>query len=116
MITDLSELKKRPWYHLYPEEIRRQMESYVFPEIPSCRILESSARYYPQATGLVYEPENLILIYSDLCRLSEQFASGLQNKLKIKKGDRVALNARNYPEFLIALFGIAMTGAVAEML
>jgi long-chain acyl-CoA synthetase len=84
----------------------------VFPEIPSFRILESSARYYPQATALVYEPENLILTYSDLCRLSEQFASGLQNKLKIEKGDRVALYARNYPEFLIALFGIAMAGAV----
>ncbi|HMK66522.1 MAG TPA: long-chain fatty acid--CoA ligase, partial [Thermodesulfobacteriota bacterium] len=112
MITDLKELKQRPWYHLYPEEIRRQMESYVFPEIPSFRILESSALYYPKATALVYEPENLILTYLDLCRLSEQFASGLQNKLKIDKGDRVALYARNYPEFLIALFGIAMAGAV----
>jgi long-chain acyl-CoA synthetase len=112
MMTDIEELKQRPWYHLYPEEIRRQMESYVFPEVPSYRILESSARYYPQAVALVYEPENLLLTYRDLCRLSEQFASGLQNKLKINKGDRVALYARNYPEFLIALFGIAMAGAV----
>lgn len=112
MMTDLSEIKKRPWYSSYPEEIQRQLESYGLPEIPSFRILESSAKYFPKATALVYEPENLILSYEELLRLCEQFASGLQNKLGVQKGDRVALYARNYPEFIIALFGMAMAGAV----
>ncbi len=112
MITDLTEIKKRHWYPFYPEEIRRQLESYVLPELPSYRILESSAQYYPDSTALVYEPENFKVSYGDLFRRCEQFASGLQNKLGVKKGDRVAIYARNYPEFIIAIFAIALVGAV----
>lgn len=112
MITSLNEIKKRPWYPSYPKEIRQQLESYNLPEMPSYRILESSANYYPEATALIYEPENLIVTYRELHGLCERFASGLQNKLGVKKGDRVAIYARNYPEFIIALFGIAMVGAV----
>ena len=82
------------------------------PEIPSFRLLESSARYFPNSTALIYEPENLIVNYLELLGLCERFASGLQNKLGVKKGDKIAVYARNYPEFVIALFGIAMTGAV----
>ncbi len=97
---------------MYPQEVREQMENYSFPEIPLSRILESSAKYYPKATALVYEPENFIVNYSELGSLCATFASGLQNKLGIKKGDRVAIYSRNYPETLIAFFGIAMAGAV----
>lgn len=112
VITNLTEIKKRPWYPSYPEGIRKQLESYILPEMPSFRLLESSAKYYPEATALIYEPENLIVTYRELLGLSGRFASGLQNKLGVKKEDRVALYARNYPEFIIALFGIAMAGAV----
>ena len=112
MISPLSEIKKRPWYRMYPQEVREQMETYAFPEIPVSRLLESSAKYYPKATALVYEPENFIVNYSELCRLCERFASGLQNQLGVKKGDRVAIYSRNYPELLIAFWGMAMAGAV----
>ncbi|MBI5605115.1 MAG: acyl--CoA ligase [Deltaproteobacteria bacterium] len=112
MIIDLTEIKKRPWYPSYPEGIRKQLESYSLPEIPSYRFLESSAKYFPNSTALVYEPENFLVNYLELCSLCERFASGLQNKLGVKKGDRVAIYARNYPEFVIALFGISMAGAV----
>jgi long-chain acyl-CoA synthetase len=112
MITDLSEIKKRPWYPSYPEGIRQQLESYTLPEFPSYRFLESSAKYYPDSTALVYEPENFIINYRELCGLCEQFASGLQNKLGVEKGDKIAVYARNYPEFVIALFGLNLCGAV----
>ena len=112
MITNLEEIKKRPWYPSYPEGIRQQLESYSLPEMPSYRILESSAKYYPNSTALIYEPENLIVNYRELLGLCERFASGLQNKLGVQKGDKIVVYARNYPEFVIALFGIALTGAV----
>lgn len=65
MIIDLTEIKKRPWYTFYPQEVREQMETFTFPEIPVSRLLESSAKYYPKTTALVYEPENFIVNYRE---------------------------------------------------
>jgi long-chain acyl-CoA synthetase len=111
-IADLTEIKKRPWYPFYPREVREQMETFTFPEIPVSRLLESSAKYYPRTTALVHEPENFIVNYLELNSLCERFASGLQNRLGVKKGDKVAIYSRNYPEVLIAFYGLAMAGAV----
>ncbi len=112
MIPDLNELKKRPWYRMYPQEVRDQMETYALPEIPVSRFLESSAKYYPNSPALVYEPENFLVNYLELKSLCERFASGLQNKLGVKKGDGVAVYSRNYPEMAIAFWGTVMAGAV----
>ncbi|OPY91406.1 MAG: Long-chain-fatty-acid--CoA ligase [Syntrophaceae bacterium PtaU1.Bin231] len=112
MISALSEIKKRPWYQHYPKDIQNQLETYQLPKIPVHRLLESSAKYYPTSIAIVHEPENFIVNYQDYYRLCTRFASGLQNKFGIKKGDRVAIYARNYPEFLIAQYGMAMIGAV----
>lgn len=112
LITDLKEIKKRPWYKSYPEEIKQQLETYTLPKIPLYRLLESSAKYYPESMAIVHEPENFIVNYRDFHRLCERFGSGLQHKFGVKKGDRVAICARNYPEFLIAHYGILMIGAI----
>ncbi|MBI4965044.1 MAG: acyl--CoA ligase [Desulfomonile tiedjei] len=111
-VTPLDEIKRRPWYKHYPEEVKQQIDSFKFPELPVCRMLESSAKYFPNSTAIVYEPENLVLSYRELLFLSEKFASGLQNNFNVKKGDRIAIFARNYPEFVIAVSGIELSGAV----
>ncbi|MBI4965046.1 MAG: acyl--CoA ligase [Desulfomonile tiedjei] len=111
-VTPLKELKTRAWYKHYPEEIRQQIDSFKFPELPVYRMLESSAKYCPNSTAIVYEPENLVLNYRELLFLSEKFASGLQKNFKVKKGDRIAIFARNYLEFVIAVSGIELSGAV----
>ncbi len=111
-VTPLDEIKTRAWYKHYPEEVKQQIDSFKFPELPVCRMLESSAKYYPNSTAIVYEPENLVLNYQELLILSEKFASGLQNSFNVKKGDRIAIYARNYPEFVIAVSGIGLSGAV----
>lgn len=112
MSISLEEIKKSPWWKTYPQVVRDQMENYTLPEISVYRMLESSAKYYPNVTALVYEPENFIVTYKELCALSERFAAGLQSKFGLKKGDRVAIYARNYPEFVIAFYGIAMAGGI----
>ena len=111
-ITSFDELKSRRWFDLYPEEIREQMETYKVPEIPAYRLLESAAKYYPNAIAVVYEPENFMVNYRDLLAMCERFASGLQNTFGVKKGDAVAISSRNYPEFIIALHGIEMVGGI----
>ncbi len=109
--TPLNEIKKRPWYNLYPCEIKDGLETCEIPVISLARFLESSAVYYPDTTAIVYEPENLLINYKELFDLSRQFAAGLINRFNIKKGDRVAIYSRNYPEFLIAQYGILLAGA-----
>ena len=109
--TDIEKLATRPWFHQYPKAIREAMLDYTLPRIPLYRFLESADRHFPDSCAVVYEPENLILSFKDLKILSERFASGLVHRFGVKKGDSVAIYARNYPEFIIAFYGIIMAGA-----
>ncbi|MBK6864583.1 MAG: AMP-binding protein [Ideonella sp.] len=52
------------------------------------------------------------LSYADLDRLSRDFAAYLQNKLGVKKGDRIAVMTPNLLAFPIAFLGIIRAGAV----
>jgi long-chain acyl-CoA synthetase len=52
------------------------------------------------------------LSYADTDRLSRNFAAYLQNKLGVRKGDRIAVMLPNIPAFPIAMLGIVRAGAV----
>ena len=52
------------------------------------------------------------LTYADTDRLSRNFAAYLQQKLGVKKGDRIAVMLPNLPAFPLALLGIVRAGAV----
>ena len=52
------------------------------------------------------------LTYADVDRLSRDFAAFLQQRLGVKKGDRVAVMMPNLVAFPIALLGIVRAGAV----
>jgi long-chain acyl-CoA synthetase len=108
---DFEKMKKMPWFASYPEQVSQALENQTLPVIPVNRFLESSAKYYPHSVALIYEPENFIVTYSELLDLSRRFASGLQYKFRVKKGDRVAIYARNCPEIAIAIWGIFAAGA-----
>src|SRR5215472_12697202 len=53
-----------------------------------------------------------MLTYADTDRLSRSFAAFLQNKLGVKKGDRLAVMLPNIAAFPIAMLGIIRAGAV----
>jgi long-chain acyl-CoA synthetase len=53
------------------------------------------------------------LSYQDIEIQSRKFASYLQNDLKLKKGDRVALMMPNILQYPIALFGVLRAGMIA---
>jgi long-chain acyl-CoA synthetase len=52
------------------------------------------------------------LNYADTDRLSRNFAAYLQQKLGVKKGDRIAVMMPNLPAFPLAFLGIVRAGAV----
>ena len=65
-MIEFEKLKKPPWFTSYPDQVRNALENYTLPVLPVQRLLESSAKYYPQSAALVYEPENFIVNYSQL--------------------------------------------------
>jgi long-chain acyl-CoA synthetase len=61
-------------------------------------------------TFLVYEDE--ILTYEDVWRHSCTLAHALVDEFGVKKGDRVALAMRNYPEWIIAYAAVTSVGGM----
>jgi long-chain acyl-CoA synthetase len=59
---------------------------------------------------LVFEDERLT--FADVRRTALALAGQLATGLGVRKGDRVAIAMRNYPEFVIAFWGAALLGAI----
>ncbi len=60
-----------------------------------------------------FENMGVVLSYDDVDRLSQDFASYLQNVLGFNKGDRIAVMMPNVLQYPVALFGILRAGMVA---
>ena len=59
---------------------------------------------------IVYEKEKIS--YLDFCNQVSKLSSFLQKEVGIKKGDKVAIAMRNYPEYLIILMAVASIGGI----
>ena len=57
---------------------------------------------------IVYEKEKIS--YLDFCDQVSRVSSFLQKEVGIKKGDKVAIAMRNYPEYLTILMAVASIG------
>ncbi len=72
-------------------------------------LLRKAAETDPERIAIFYNER--IFTYSHLDDMVSRFASGLLKK-ELKKGDRVGLYMPNYPEWIIAFFGVARMGGV----
>jgi long-chain acyl-CoA synthetase len=95
-----------PWFKCWPAEVPKHIE---YPKVPLQEILKKTAEAYPEKTAIVYGEQEIS--YSKLEVLSNQFANALV-KLKVDKGDRVAVFLPNIPQFIIAYFGVLKAGGV----
>jgi len=59
---------------------------------------------------LVFEDERLT--FADVRRAALALAAELSSALGVRKGDRVAIAMRNYPEFVVSFWGAAVLGAI----
>ena len=73
-------------------------------------MFETAFNAYPDKTAFVGVGGSLT--YTDVDRLSRDFAAYLQVELGVKKGDRIALMAPNLLAFPIAMLGILRAGGV----
>ena len=94
------------WFKCWPAGVPKHIK---YTKGSLQEILRKTALTYPEKTAIVYGEREIS--YAQLEALSNQFANALV-KLKVEKGDRVAVFLPNIPQFIIAFFGTLKAGAV----
>jgi long-chain acyl-CoA synthetase len=77
---------------------------------PSLRAALEITRLHGDTPFLVYEDDRLT--FEEHFRHAATFARRLAERYGVRKGDRVAIAMRNFPEWSVAFFGAAAVGAV----
>ncbi|WP_413287590.1 AMP-binding protein [Bdellovibrio sp. HCB337] len=72
------------------------------------QVFDEACQKYPQ--GMAFTNMGVGITYSELNQKVQDFAAFLQFELKLKKGDRIALQMPNMLQFPIALFGALRSG------
>lgn len=78
---------------------------------PSLRAIFEASAAHGDSTYLVYEDERYS--YADAHRIVAALAQQLADVHGVRKGDRVAIAMRNYPEWAFSFWAAAVLGAVA---
>ena len=78
--------------------------------MPSIRALLEMSRAHGDASFVVYEDERMT--FAEHYARAAAFTNALVNDLGVDQGDRVAIAMRNFPEWPIAFFGAAASGAI----
>jgi len=102
--------KKYNTMNKWPKETPRHLD---YPEISLGELLKQAAEKYPNSDAIWFE--GFKMTYKDFDALVDQLATGL-SKMGIGKGDIVALNLPNVPQFLIVHFAILRLGATTNPL
>ncbi len=99
------EAKSKPWFKMWPADVPKSIK---YPDIPLHGLLQETAKQFPEKTAIVYGEREIT--YAQLDLLSNNFSHAL-TKLKVKKGDWVAVFLPNIPQFIVAYFGVLKAGA-----
>ncbi|MFV0575638.1 MAG: long-chain-fatty-acid--CoA ligase FadD [Vibrio sp.] len=100
---------EKPWLQRYPEDV----PEFIDPEKYSSLVdmFEQAVQKY--ADQPAFMNMGSVMTFRKLEERSRAFAAYLQNDLKLKKGDRVALMMPNVLQYPVALFGILRAGMIA---
>ncbi len=97
------------WLKSYQEGISAEIDVKTFNSIPD--VFQNSVRKFGHLDG--FTNMGVTQTYSQTAELVNQFASFLQNHLKLQKGERVAIMMPNLLQYPIAIFGILQAGLIA---
>jgi long-chain acyl-CoA synthetase len=103
-----EENMERIWIKSYPPGVPADIDVDEYASIRD--ILERSCSKF--ADRPAFECMGHTLTYSDLDRLSHDFAAWLQRQAGLQKGDRVALMMPNLLQYPVAIFGLMRAGLV----
>ncbi|MBI4318216.1 MAG: long-chain fatty acid--CoA ligase [Chloroflexi bacterium] len=97
---------ERPWHRHYEPGAPRTID---YPLVPLHRLLEESAKRFPNRAATVFL--GATLTYRQIDEAGNAFAAALAD-IGVRKDDRVALLLPNCPQDVIAYYGALKAGAV----
>ncbi len=98
------------WTARYPKGIPATVETTVNQYRSVLDVFEETVGRFP--TKPAFSCMGKMLTFSELNRKAESFAAFLQGELKLKKGDRIAIQMPNVLQYPIVLFGAIKAGLV----
>ncbi|MDN3610520.1 long-chain-fatty-acid--CoA ligase FadD [Vibrio ostreicida] len=99
----------KPWLSRYPNDVPEHIDPEQYPSL--VEMFEQSVQKYSDQPAFMNMGS--IMTFRKLEERSRAFAAYLQNELKLKKGDRVALMMPNLLQYPVALFGVLRAGLIA---
>jgi long-chain acyl-CoA synthetase len=110
MASSSSELasKTKPWLKNYPPTIKPEINLNEYANI--MEVFDRAVKNFGGKKA--FSNMGASISFHDLDVKSGQFASFLQNELKLKKGDRIAIQMPNLLQFPIVLFGALRAGLI----
>ncbi|MBD2703850.1 AMP-binding protein [Spirosoma sp. BT702] len=101
-----STVSAHPWFRFYPKEVPTEINPEAYPSLAA--LLEEGCQRFVNKPA--YACMGKQITFGELEKLSAQFASFLQNDLKLQKGDRLAIQMPNTLQYPIAMFGALRAG------
>ena len=98
------------WTKNYPKGVPLTVEDQVNKYKSALDVFEEAVGQFP--TRPAFTCMGRTLTFSELNRKAEAFAAFLQNELKMKKGERIAIQMPNVLQYPVALFGALKAGLV----
>ncbi|MCP1674078.1 long-chain acyl-CoA synthetase [Natronocella acetinitrilica] len=103
----------RPWLAHYGEGIDTELNA--LPDQTLVGLMQRACEQYRERVAFTICLDNGLhasYSYGDIDRLSDQFAAYLSEELKLRPGDRVAVQMPNCLAYPVAVFGILKAGLV----
>ena len=99
---------EKPWLDSYEKGVKTKIDETLYQSIPD--VFRQSVEKFSHQPA--FQNMGKTLTYAEVGKLAEDFASYLQNVLKLPRGERVAIMLPNLLQYPIALFGILQAGLV----
>lgn len=97
-----------PWFQNYPEGIPKEIDPNHYNSLID--LFEECFEKYSDLPA--FECMGKSITYKELDTLSAQFGAYLQHELKLKKGDRIAIQMPNLLQYPVVAFGALRAGLI----
>lgn len=97
-----------PWRNQYPSSVPKHIDLSLYKNIPE--VFDEAIKNYTDKKA--FTNFSTSMSYAELDKQVNHFASFLQHELKLKKGDRIAIQMPNLLQYPIALFASLKIGLI----